>query len=131
MRCGRNWGTGVRARYNSALFRCAIALTTYLGSVLICGSSVAQINVNLSVNASAVRANMPDGGIAMHTSVYANQFTNSNLDNRLQEANVEMLRYPGGSYSDLFHWTVPPQAPYYQNCCSTLPDVTKPHPLTP
>lgn len=99
-----------------------------------CGTSLAQINVNLNVNANTVKAAMPDGGVALHTSVYANNFTNSNLDNRIQEAGVEMLRYPGGSYSDFYHWSIPPQAPYYRNygtLLSDLPAVNVPHPFTP
>jgi hypothetical protein len=104
-------------------------------SILLTGFSArAQINVNLNVNVSNVRSSMPDGGIALHTSVYANQFTNASLDDRLQEAGIEMLRYPGGSYSDFYHWSVPPQAPYYRNygtALSDLPATNVPHPFTP
>jgi alpha-L-arabinofuranosidase len=67
--------------------------------------SRAAINVGLTVNAANTRATMPDTGIALHTSVYANQFANPNLPSRIAESGVDMLRYPGGSYSDLYHWS--------------------------
>jgi hypothetical protein len=65
----------------------------------------AAINVSLSVNASNTRAVMPDSGIGLHTSVYANQFANPSLPSRISESGVDLLRYPGGSYSDLYHWS--------------------------
>ncbi len=87
--------------------------------------------VAVNVDATSVLGAVPNEALALHTSVYANQFTNSSLDDRLIESGVQMLRYSGGNYSQIFHFSVPPVAPYYQTCCSTLPDVTKPHPLTP
>jgi hypothetical protein len=87
--------------------------------------------VNVSVNAGSTVATVPDSAVALHTSVYSNQsFTGATLASRLDEAGVQMLRYPGGSYSDIFHWSIPPQQPYY-TCCSSIPDVSQPHPFSP
>ena len=102
-----------------------ITVATLLGAVPLHAQTVA-----VHVDATDVIGIVPDDALRLHTSVYANQFTNTSLDNRLIEGGVQMLRYSGGNYSQIFHFSVPPAAPYYQNCC-TLPDVTKPHPLTP
>jgi hypothetical protein len=80
---------------------------TLLGAVLVgnacCLSACAQVSV--SVDAGSVKARMPATGIGLHTSVYANQFGNPVVPDRIAESGVELLRYPGGSYADIYHWT--------------------------
>ena len=49
----------------------------------------------------------------MHTSVYANQMGNSALPGRLIESGVNTLRYPGGGYADVFHWSVNKLTPWF------------------
>lgn len=93
--------------------------------------ALAVVPVNVGVNAASVSGQVPANALGLHTSVYANTFTNSQLDDRLVESGTQLLRYPGGSYSDLYHFSVPPTSPYYTCCNSGLPDVTKPHPMTP
>ncbi len=70
---------------------------------LTAASARAQVTVN--VDAATVTAVMPNGGIGLHTSVYANQFGNGALPGRVVESGVQMLRYPGSSYSDIYHWS--------------------------
>jgi hypothetical protein len=67
------------------------------------GALLAQVNV--TVNSANVVSALPLGGIGLHTSVYANQFGNAVVPSRIAESGVEMLRYPGGSYSDIYHWS--------------------------
>ena len=69
------------------------------------GGDTLFAQVNVSVNAGSVVAALPSTGIGLHTSVYANQFGNAVLPGRIAESGVDMLRYPGGSYSDIYHWT--------------------------
>jgi hypothetical protein len=61
--------------------------------------------VNVSVNAGNALAVMPDTGIALHTSVYANNFGVSGLPAEIAAAGVQTLRYPGGNYASIYHWT--------------------------
>jgi hypothetical protein len=74
------------------------------------GPAGAQTNV--TVNTGSVRAVMPSEGLGIHTSVYDNslQYTGSpvfqQLNDRLDAAGVATLRYPGGGYADVFHWSV-------------------------
>jgi len=66
-------------------------------------TALGQVTVN--IDASNVLAVMPDIGIGLHTSVYANNFTQPTLPAEIAAGGIQMLRYPGGSYSDLYHWT--------------------------
>lgn len=69
------------------------------------GGDALFAQVNVSVNAGSVVAALPSTGIGLHTSVYANQFGNAVVPGRIAESGVDMLRYPGGSYADIYHWT--------------------------
>jgi hypothetical protein len=66
---------------------------------------VALAQVNVSVNVADVVAALPSTAIGLHTSVYANQWGNAALPSRIAEAGIDILRYPGGSYSDIYHWS--------------------------
>jgi hypothetical protein len=116
---------GIR-RSGTHFLRFVITLTAALAA-----APLYAYNANVSVDAAGVSGTVPEGALALHTSVYANQFANSQLDDRLIESGAQMLRYPGGSYSDTFHFSVPPTQPYYTCCNNGLPDVTQPHPITP
>lgn len=91
-----------RLRMRNRLRALTLAFSS-LGVLLSSGSAHAQVTVN--VNAGSVLTSMPATGIGLHTSVYANQFGNSVVPSRIAESGVELLRYPGGSYADIYHWS--------------------------
>ena len=68
--------------------------------------------VNASVNVDQTLAVFPDYGMGIHTSVYDNslQYNGSSvfnqLDGLLDNAGVNVLRYPGGGYADVFHFSL-------------------------
>ena len=66
---------------------------------------IAAAQVTVDVNAANVIATMPDIGIGLHTSVYANNFTQPRLPSEIALGGIQLLRYPGGSYSDIYHWS--------------------------
>ena len=68
--------------------------------------------VNVSVDIGNVRAVMPLEGLGMGTAVYDNQFGNANLASRLNEAGVTTLRYSGGGYADIYHWSIHQDSPF-------------------
>jgi PEP-CTERM motif len=76
----------------------------------ISASPVLAVSVNVDVG--NVRAVLPLEGLGMGTAVYANQFGNSQLDERLNEAGVTTLRYSGGGYADIYHWSVHKDNPF-------------------
>ena len=55
---------------------------------------------------------MPFNGLGMGTAVYANQFGNASLPSRLNEAGVTTLRYSGGGYADIYHWSIHQDSPF-------------------
>jgi len=62
--------------------------------------------VNVTVNVSSNLATLAPEAFGMHTSVYANQFANATLPGRFNESGVNTLRYSGGGYADVFHFSI-------------------------
>ena len=61
---------------------------------------------NVSINATNKLSTVAATAFGIHTSVYDNQNGNAALPGLLKESGVKMLRYPGGGYADIFHWSV-------------------------
>lgn len=72
-------------------------------SVLVCQSALAQVSVNVS--ASSVLHVMPATGIGLHTSVYANNFTQPAVPGAIADSGAQILRYPGGNYASIYHFS--------------------------
>jgi hypothetical protein len=79
---------------------CVVSLALLLAAVPSWGQKTARVQVNLK-SALAV---VPEAGYGVHTSVYDNVFTPPDLAEKLKAAGVTALRYPGGSYADIYHW---------------------------
>src|SRR4051812_36814378 len=71
-----------------------------------------RAQVNATINSSSTIAVMPEYFMGAGASVYDNslQYTGSpvfnQLDGLLDAAGVNVLRYPGGGYADVFHFSV-------------------------
>jgi hypothetical protein len=61
---------------------------------------------NVSINALNNLSTVASTAYGIHTSVYDNQNGNVNLPGRLIESGVNTLRYSGGGYADVYHWSV-------------------------
>ena len=67
--------------------------------------------VTASVNVNNVLATLPEYGMGIHTSVYDNALRYEGspvfqlLDGALDDAGIDVLRYPGGGYADGFHFS--------------------------
>jgi hypothetical protein len=72
---------------------------------LLCLAPQLSAQVNVVVDTSNTLAVMPDIGIGLHTSVYANIFGHSQLPAQIDDSGVQLLRYPGGNYASIYHWT--------------------------
>jgi autotransporter-associated beta strand protein len=74
----------------------------------------AQTAVSVSVNAAspityangAATATMPATGLGLCSSVYANMWGDPNLPADIAASGVQIVRYPGGSYSDIYNWSL-------------------------
>lgn len=75
-------------------------LVSALSAASLWGQKSASVKVNMKADVAVV----PEAGYGVHTSVYDNDFTPIDLPDRLKAAGVTALRYPGGSYSDIYHW---------------------------
>jgi hypothetical protein len=74
-------------------------------AVIAVAEKVVAQTVSVSVNLNSVKAVMPATGIGLHTSVYANIFGAAALPSELTDSGVQLLRYPGGNYASIYHWT--------------------------
>jgi len=82
-------------------------------ALLLCSAvSIAHSqSVTANVNVTSPIAIMPEYGMGIHTSVYDNALRHegsaafNQLDGALDGAGVNVLRYPGGGYADIFHFS--------------------------
>lgn len=63
------------------------------------------LSVSVSVDIDELIREVPPQAFGIHTSVYDNALHDSRLPAQLEEAGIELLRYPGGGYSDNYHWS--------------------------
>lgn len=75
-------------------------------TLLVSTPSYAVINANVGVNASNQLYTMSPYGIGLHTSPYYNSLGDPSIDDRLEEAGVTALRFGGGGYADVYHWSI-------------------------
>ena len=73
---------------------------------------VAPLSVNVQVETERVLARVPPYGFGMHTSVYDNALHDRRVPDELAAAGITMLRYPGGGYSDNYHWSTHTMTPW-------------------
>ncbi|HVV24553.1 MAG TPA: cellulose binding domain-containing protein [Pseudonocardiaceae bacterium] len=60
--------------------------------------------VNVTVNAQEGLGTVPDTGYGLNSAVWDSQMNVPQVRDLLAGAGVRMLRYPGGSYGDIYHW---------------------------
>jgi hypothetical protein len=60
--------------------------------------------VNVTVNAHEGLGTIPATGYGLNSAVWDSQMNVPAVQNLLAQANIGMLRYPGGSYGDAYHW---------------------------
>ena len=71
-----------------------------MAAVPISGGTAATVTVNLA----SVKATVGPDLMGIHTSVYDGTMQAPTTPDLLKAAGVTSLRYPGGSYADLYHW---------------------------
>jgi len=60
--------------------------------------------VNVTVNTASPMATMPPAGLGVCSAVYDNVLISSSVATQLKAAGITAVRYPGGSYADIFNW---------------------------
>jgi hypothetical protein len=79
----------------------AAAVTGTFGNQV---ASAAPAAVDVTVNANEGMGTIPDTGYGLNSAVWDSQMNVPAVQGLLGSAGVRMLRYPGGSYGDIYHW---------------------------
>ncbi|HEU5425570.1 MAG TPA: cellulose binding domain-containing protein [Actinocrinis sp.] len=79
------------------------ALTPGAAAVAATGSGTGAA-VNVTVNATEGLGTIPATGYGLNSAVWDSQMNVPAVQDLLGQAGVGMLRYPGGSYGDIYHW---------------------------
>jgi hypothetical protein len=64
----------------------------------------AAVAASVSIDAGQGLATIPDTGVGMNVAVYDANMNHPAVPGLLSDAGVGMVRYPGGSYADGYHW---------------------------
>jgi hypothetical protein len=64
----------------------------------------ATSTVNVTVNADEGLGTIPSTAYGLNSAVWDSQMNVPQVQDELQQAGIEMLRYPGGSYGDIYNW---------------------------
>ena len=75
-----------------------------LTSVVQGGALAAQTVTTVTVNARAGMATVPQTALGINDAVWDSQLGTTAVSDLLGGAGVKMVRYPGGSYGDIYHW---------------------------
>jgi hypothetical protein len=60
--------------------------------------------VSVTVDTRAGLGTVPDTGLGVNDAVWDSQLGTTGVSDLLKSAGVGMIRYPGGSYGDIYHW---------------------------
>ncbi|MGD0830894.1 MAG: hypothetical protein ABR907_08130 [Terracidiphilus sp.] len=88
------------SRVTGVGFGLAAGICLFFLTISAWGQKTATVQVKLNREIAVV----PEAGYGVHTSVYDNNFTPPDLPEKLKAAGVTALRFPGGSYADIYHW---------------------------
>ncbi|MFJ8579732.1 cellulose binding domain-containing protein [Micromonospora sp. NPDC093277] len=67
-------------------------------------AGAATTTATVTVNARAGLATMPDTALGVNHAIWDQQLGSNETSDLLRAAGVQMMRYPGGSYADIYHW---------------------------
>lgn len=66
--------------------------------------ATAAVAATVSVNAGQSLASIPSAAFGMNVAVYDGLMNDSPISGLLRDAGIGAVRYPGGSYADIYHW---------------------------
>ncbi len=85
---------------------------TPVAAPLVIGLTV--VSAIVQINAASALATVPQTGFEIHTSVYDSSLSDTtNLPGLLQTGGITVMRYPGGIYSDNYHWAQNTLTPFF------------------
>jgi Cellulose binding domain/Fibronectin type III domain len=96
----RRRGAGIR----SVLIASAALAAAVPGIAGIAPASAAALTASVTVNATAGLGTIPSNAIGLNTAVYDGYMNDTPIPGLLKAAGFDAMRYPGGSYSDIYNW---------------------------
>src|SRR5437773_5361807 len=66
--------------------------------------AAAATSASVTVNASMTRGTIPAAGHGINSAVYDGNMNQAAVPGLLRDAGIKAIRYPGGSYGDIYHW---------------------------
>ncbi len=83
----------------------ALVLSTGgLASTAVQPAAAATLTDSVTVNATSGLGSIPASAIGLNTAVYDSDMNDTAIPGLLKAAGINALRYPGGSYSDIYNW---------------------------
>jgi hypothetical protein len=67
-------------------------------------ASAATLTDSVTVNSTAGLGTIPSAAIGLNTAVYDGDMNDTPIPGLLKAAGFDAMRYPGGSYSDIYNW---------------------------
>ena len=67
-------------------------------------AAAATLSDSVTVNATSGLGTIPANAIGLNTAVYDSDMNDTAIPGLLKAAGIDALRYPGGSYSDIYNW---------------------------
>ena len=107
---GRPAGSGPRAgralRGIAGVAALGLAALTLAGltSPPRAAAATAATAASVTVNANSGLGTIPASAIGLNTAVYDGDMNDTPIPGLLKSAGIDALRYPGGSYSDIYNW---------------------------
>ena len=93
----------VRSAVCAAALACGVLATS--GALApVTATAAAASTVNVTVNANEGLGTIPSTAYGLNSAVWDSQMNVPAVQNLLQNAGVRMMRYPGGSYGDIYNW---------------------------
>jgi len=92
-----------------AMKRALLAPVVLLGAALLAAAPALPANAqatsaSVTINATAGLGTVPASAIGLNTAVYDGDMNDAAIPPLLKAAGIDALRYPGGSYSDIYNW---------------------------
>jgi hypothetical protein len=78
--------------------------TGALGAIAAAPAAAATNSVAVTVNATSGLGTIPPNAIGLNTAVYDGNMNDSAAAGLIKAAGINAMRYPGGSYSDIYNW---------------------------
>ena len=83
---------------------CSVAAPTAATAIPAAATVSAPAPVAVTVNARAGLATVPGTALGVNDAIWDTNLGTDATSDLLKSAGVQMIRYPGGSYADIYHW---------------------------